>query len=383
MNCVQKWPEPVTRVQSLSESGIRKIPDRYVSRPFRPSLTLNNITKPHSPPPPPSLSPVVTSNIPVIDLAEAFSGDPAARAETMRRLSAACKDWGFFQVVNHGVDLELMTKMREIWREFFNLPLGTKQIYSNDPVSYEGYGSRLGVEKGAILDWSDYFFLHYLPARIRNPGKWPEFPDSCRDLVGEYGKEVAKLGGKLMKIFSSNLGLEEDGLQDAFGGEDFGGCLRVNFYPKCPQPDLTLGLSPHSDPGGMTILLPDENVSGLQVLKSGNWVTVKPVANAFIINIGDQIQVLSNAIYKSVEHRVIVNSAKDRVSLAFFYNPRGDLQIGPSKELVKADQPALYPSMTFNEYRLFIRTKGPCGKQQVESFKSPCTSSTGTSTRRS
>ncbi|CAN1303610.1 Jasmonate-induced oxygenase 2 [Linum perenne] len=289
MNCVvHGWPEPITRVQSLSESGIRNIPDRYIRPPsHRPSLTLN------------------------------------------------------------------------------------KQMYANDPVSYEGYGSRLGIEKGAILDWSDYFFLHYLPARIRNPTKWPQFPDSCRELVGEYGKEVAKLGGKLMKIFSSNLGLEEDGLQDAFGGEDFGGCLRVNFYPKCPQPDLTLGLSPHSDPGGMTILLPDENVSGLQVRKSGNWVTVKPVPNAFIINIGDQIEVLSNAIYKSVEHRVIVNSAKDRVSLAFFYNPRGDLQIGPSKELVKDDQPALYPSMTFNEYRLFIRTKGPCGKEQVESFKSP------------
>ncbi|CAN1303608.1 Jasmonate-induced oxygenase 2 [Linum perenne] len=358
MNCVvHGWPEPITRVQSLSESGIRNIPDRYIRPPsHRPSLTLN-INKP--------------ANIPVIDLAEAFSDDPALRLETMKRLSTACKDWGFFQVVNHGVDRELMRKIREIWREFFNLPIGTKQMYANDPVSYEGYGSRLGIEKGAILDWSDYFFLHYLPARIRNPTKWPQFPDSCRELVGEYGKEVAKLGGKLMKIFSSNLGLEEDGLQDAFGGEDFGGCLRVNFYPKCPQPDLTLGLSPHSDPGGMTILLPDENVSGLQVRKSGNWVTVKPVPNAFIINIGDQIEVLSNAIYKSVEHRVIVNSAKDRVSLAFFYNPRGDLQIGPSKELVKDDQPALYPSMTFNEYRLFIRTKGPCGKEQVESFKSP------------
>ncbi|CAI0425358.1 unnamed protein product [Linum tenue] len=358
MNCI--WPEPVVRVQSLSESGIRKIPDRYVKPPsHRPSLNHN----------------AVVSNIPVIDLAEAFSHDAAVRSETMRRLSSACKDWGFFQVVNHGVDVELMRNIREIWREFFDLPLDSKQQYANDPVSYEGYGSRLGVEKGATLDWSDYFFLHYLPAKLRNPGKWPQFPETCRDLVGEYGKEVSKLGGKLMKIFSSNLGLQEDGLQDAFGGEEFGGCLRVNFYPKCPQPDLTLGLSSHSDPGGMTILLPDENVAGLQVRKAGNWVTVKPVPSAFIINIGDQIQVLSNAIYKSVEHRVIVNSAKDRVSLAFFYNPRGDLLIGPSKELVKPDQPALYPSMTFNEYRLFIRTKGPCGKAQVESIKSSSISS--------
>lgn len=79
---------------------------------------------------------------------------------------------------------------------------------------------------------------------------------------------------------------------------------------------------------------------------------------------------LSNAIYKSVDHRVIVNSAKDRVSLAFFYNPKSDILIEPIKKLVTKERPALYPAMTFDEYRLFIRTKGPCGKSQVESLKS-------------
>lgn len=80
---------------------------------------------------------------------------------------------------------------------------------------------------------------------------------------------------------------------------------------------------------------------------------------------------LSNANYKSVEHRVIVNPIKERISLAFFYNPRGDLLIKPAPKLVTEDQPALYPAMTFDEYRRFIRTKGPCGKAQVESLKSP------------
>jgi isopenicillin N synthase-like dioxygenase len=115
-----------------------------------------------------------------------------------------------------------------------------------------------------------------------------------RKLIGEYGDEVVKLCRRLMKILSINLGLGEEYLQNAFGGdENLGACLRVNFYPKCPQPDLTLGLSPHSDPGGMTLLLPDENVSGLQVRKCNEWVTVEPAPNAFIVNMGDQIQVYS------------------------------------------------------------------------------------------
>lgn len=79
---------------------------------------------------------------------------------------------------------------------------------------------------------------------------------------------------------------------------------------------------------------------------------------------------LSNAIYKSVEHRVIVNSNKDRVSLAFFYNPKSDLLIEPAKQLVTKASPALYPAMTFDEYRLYIRTKGICGNEKVESLKS-------------
>ncbi|KAL3531686.1 hypothetical protein ACH5RR_005207 [Cinchona calisaya] len=352
-SCLQSWPEPIVRVQSLSDSGIRVIPERYVKGPSdRPSSVES------------SDDVDVQIQIPVIDLQNLSE-------ETLARISSACREWGFFQVVNHGVSHELMARTREVWREFFHLPLKMKQQYANSPSTYEGYGSRLGVEKGAKLDWSDYFFLHYLPTSLRDQNKWPILPSSCRELVGKYNEEMVKLCGKLMKILSLNLGLKEEYLQQAFGSEEVGACLRINFYPKCPQPDLTLGLSSHSDPGGMTLLLPDENVSGLQVRRAHNWITVKPVPNAFIVNIGDQIQVLSNAAYKSVEHRVIVNSAKERVSLAFFYNPRGDIPIKPAPELVTEDGPALDSSMTFNEYRSFIRTRGPCGKSQVESLKSP------------
>ncbi|KAJ0089243.1 hypothetical protein Patl1_31348 [Pistacia atlantica] len=356
MNCLQSWPEPVVRVQSLSESGLTSIPERYIKPTVhRPSV--NTEFHPHV-------------NIPVIDLQNIFSNDQTLRDDTLSRISRACREWGFFQIVNHGVSHELMKNMREVWREFFKLPLETKQEYANSPDTYEGYGSRLGVEKGAKLDWSDYFFLNYMPLTLRNPSKWPALPTSCRELVAEYGNEVVKLCGILMKVLSVNLGLGEDQLQNAFGGEEIGACLRVNFYPKCPQPDLTLGLSPHSDPGGMTLLLPDENVAGLQVRKGDNWITVKPAPNAFIVNIGDQIQVLSNAIYKSVEHRVIVNSGQERVSLAFFYNPKSDKLIQPMKELVTKNRPALYEAMTYDEYRLYIRRKGPCGKAQVDSLKS-------------
>ena len=74
-----------------------------------------------------------------------------------------------------------------------------------------------------------------------------------REVIEEYSAQVVKFCGSLMKLLSINLGLGEEVLQNAFGGDNIGACLRVNFYPKCPQPDLTLGLSSHSDPGGLTL----------------------------------------------------------------------------------------------------------------------------------
>ena len=109
----------------------------------------------------------------------------------------------------------------------------------------------------------------------------------------EYGREVVRVCELLMRVLSVSLGLDEAHFQRAFGGADCGATLRANYYPRCPQPDLTLGLSAHSDPGALTVLLADENVRGLQVRRGddGEWVTVQPVRDAFIVNVGDQVQI--------------------------------------------------------------------------------------------
>jgi isopenicillin N synthase-like dioxygenase len=118
----------------------------------------------------------------------------------------------------------------------------------------------------------------------------------CRGTTEEYGEEVLQLCRRVMRLLSSGLGLEAGRLQAAFGGEGGeGACLRVNLYPRCPQPELTLGVAGHSDPGGMTMLLVDDHVKGLQVRSpDGQWIIVDPVPDAFIVNVGDQIQVRSH-----------------------------------------------------------------------------------------
>lgn len=166
MNCLALWPEPVVRVQHLSDSGVSVIPERYVKKPSeRPSIS-ESIDK--------------EINIPVIDLQNMYSSDESLRRKTADLISAACREWGFFQVVNHGVSHQLMAEAREVWRQFFQLPLELKQEYANSPATYEGYGSRVGIGKDISLDWGDYFFLHYLPMSVKDQNKWPSLPVSCR-----------------------------------------------------------------------------------------------------------------------------------------------------------------------------------------------------------
>jgi isopenicillin N synthase-like dioxygenase len=117
------------------------------------------------------------------DLGElvAATADEGRMRQIMEAVAAACREWGFFQVVNHGVAPELMRAAREAWRGFFRLPITAKQQYANLPRTYEGYGSRVGVQKGGPLDWGDYYFLHLAPDAGKSPDKyWPTNPAICK-----------------------------------------------------------------------------------------------------------------------------------------------------------------------------------------------------------
>ncbi|KAL6905971.1 hypothetical protein ACP4OV_003572 [Aristida adscensionis] len=353
------WPEPIVPVQILSKSSMRTVPQQYIKPPSeRPTGSITCTNDPNI-------------SIPIIDLA-GYYVDSQHRQAVLEAVGDACRNWGFFQVVNHGVDIDAVERMRGAWREFFDLPMDEKKMYANSPVTYEGYGSRLGVEKGAILDWNDYYFLNLLPTDMKNLEKWPKMPSNLREVTEKYSCELMSLSEVLLKAMSSSLGLEEDCFHRAFGGSDgASACMRVNYYPKCPEPDMTLGLSPHSDPGGITLLLLDDHVKATQVRKGDTWVTVQPIPGAFVVNVGDQIQILSNGLYKCAEHRALASSGEDRLTIAFFCNPRGDLPVEPAAQLVApGGSPAAYgrPPITFDEYRKHVRAKGATGRAQVEAL---------------
>nr|CAD1828666.1 unnamed protein product [Ananas comosus var. bracteatus] len=72
---------------------------------------------------------------------------------------------------------------------------------------------------------------------------------------------------------------------------------RMGKISSCAEPDDVLGVSPHSDGSSITILLQEDDIPGLQIKYKGEWIPVKPIPNALVINIGDSSRYLDGFLF--------------------------------------------------------------------------------------
>lgn len=117
----------------------------------------------------------------------------------------------------------------------------------------------------------------------------------------EFTAHLEKLAELLLDLLCENLGLEKGYLKKAFYGSQgpsFG--TKVSNYPPCPQPELIKGLRAHTDAGGIILLFQDDKVSGLQLLKDGQWIDVPPMRHSIVINLGDQLEVYAQKTQVSI-----------------------------------------------------------------------------------
>lgn len=112
---------------------------------------------------------------------------------------------------------------------------------------------------------------------------------SCSDAVDEYSNEMQRITIELLGSLSMMMNMDKDRLLRLHGEMKQG--MRMNYYPTCSEPNQVLGVSPHSDGGSITILLQDDDITGLQIKYKGQWLSVKPIPNALVINIGDAMEV--------------------------------------------------------------------------------------------
>ncbi|KAJ3680269.1 hypothetical protein LUZ60_016547 [Juncus effusus] len=297
-------------------------------------------------------------SFPIIDLNGLNGPD---HHQIVDAVGKACESgFGFFMVINHGIPKEVTDGMYRIGREFFALPDSErKHLYSEDPWALVRLGTSFNRSAENVQMWRDSLKLECHPLE-EFVDMWPTNPPDFKKMVGNWTQQGIELGLRIGELVSESLGLEKGVLNEAMGGQV--ATLSINRYPKCPRPDLALGIDPHTDSNSITVLLQDD-VSGLEVLRGDRWASVHPVKDAITINIGDQIQVFSNDRYKSGIHRVTVNNKSDRYTFPIFLRPSDKIPMKPTKKLVSEKNPAIYRDYIYKEYFDLVWDKGitlPC-----------------------
>ncbi|RWW38699.1 hypothetical protein BHE74_00056073 [Ensete ventricosum] len=157
--------------------------------------------------------------------------------------------------------------------------------------------------------------------------------------------ELKSVAATLLELIAKNLGIAPEEFSTIFQDQPQG--VRINYYPPCPRADEVLGLSPHTDGSGLTLLLQVNDVEGLHIKKGGNWFPVKPLPGALIANIGDIIE---------------------RLSIAAFHGPREDSMIGPLAEIVKGCE-SKYVSISYGEFIKAYFSVKLDGRRLMDSLK--------------
>lgn len=295
------------------------------------------------------------SSVPVIDIGGLR--DSTAN-DAIGEIANACRDWGFFQVVNHGVPGELIDDVwRQMW-QFFRLPRSTKESIlrtRENPWGY--YNNELTKNRRDKKEVFDYTTQGTDPI-YRSENRWPESNDSFRATMLAYLAACTDLSLRLLEAFCVGLDLPADYLNKYFEPAHTG-FIRLNHYPvEDPLagaateelPDADLGVHHHTDAGALTILLQDE-VGGLQVHRNDCWHEIPPVEGGFVINTGDMMQVWSNDTYQAAMHRVRAMDSSDRYSIPFFFNPSAETRVSPLPTVISDSRPSAYRTINWAEFR--------------------------------
>ncbi|MEU2875139.1 2-oxoglutarate and iron-dependent oxygenase domain-containing protein [Streptomyces sp. NPDC007070] len=279
--------------------------------------------------------------LPVIDLAAADRG-PQARALLHAQLHSAAHDVGFFQLVGHGVTQAETDALLTAMHAFFKLPEADRLALDNvNSPHFRGY-TRTGDERTAgARDWRDQLDIGAeRPARVPAPGEpaywwlqgpnqWPAALPELRTAALHWIDRLSGVARRLLHELLTAIGAPADFYDPVFG-EDAHPQLKLVRYPGSADDGTGQGVGAHKDYGFLTLLLQDE-IGGLQVQREdGRFHDVPPIPGAFVVNLGELLEVATNGYLLATNHRVVSPpGATERFSVPFFYNPRLDARVAP------------------------------------------------------
>ena len=277
--------------------------------------------------------------LPMLDLS-AFRSDPERREAFLADLRHAAHDIGFFYVTGHGVPDGVTDAVFAAAHEFFALPLEERQAIDNvaspqfrgyTRVGYEHTGGRpdrreqldVGVERAAReLGPDDPAYL-----RLIGPNQWPASQPGLRTAVLAWQAEADRVSREILRALAAALGQDESYFDQWFDDEAHSHLKVVRYPGRGDAPDEQ-GVGAHKDYGFLALLLQDE-FGGLQVeALDGTWVDAAPVRGAFVVNLGEVLEIATRGYLRATVHRVTSPPGDaERFSIPFFLGPRLDSEI--------------------------------------------------------
>lgn len=276
------------------------------------------------------------TEIPVLDISglldESGPGYPAA----VTALGDAARNIGFAQITGHGVDPALFDALLEHTKAFFALPDAEKQrVHIRNSTNHRGYvppGEE--VFSAGTVDAKEAFDLSIdLPADdprylaghpLLGPNQWPKLP-GFREAVTDWYDAVFALSRILLRAFAVALGEPADRFDRYVTAPP--SQLRLIHYPFDPAAADRPGIGAHTDYECFTLLRP--TAPGLEVLNAaGSWVDVPLIDGAFVLNIGDLLEIWTNGEFVATSHRVR-KVAEERYSFPLFVNVDADTVVAP------------------------------------------------------
>ena len=295
--------------------------------------------------------------IPLVDISGLGAPDAARHAETVENIRKAASEVGFLFVSGHGIDPAIIARLRAVTEAFFARPRDEKmKVYIGKSSNHRGYVPE-GEEVfyGGSKDKKEAFDLSIdLPADdpdymagnpLIGPNQWPDDMPEFREAVTAYYDKIFALGRRLLRGFAEALGLEPTALDKYFTKPP--SQLRLIHYPCDPDPDCQ-GIGAHTDYEVFTLLLP--TAPGLEVMNGkSEWIDAPPIEGAFVVNIGDMLEVWSNGVFTATSHRVR-KVQEERYAFPLFFSCDYATRVEPLPAFVSDDRPPAYPPVIAGEH---------------------------------
>lgn len=288
--------------------------------------------------------------LPLIDLS---SADRTTAAKSIRQ---ACLDYGFFYLLNHGIEKELFENLFAESRKFFSLPIEVKMeiLRSKNHRGYTPmYSETLDPSSKFQGDLKEGFYIGPLGSK----NQWPsqEILPSWRATMETYYEKILTVGKNLLSLIALALNLDEQFFERIGALHNPAAFLRLLHYPEeSPDSDNgNFGASAHSDYGMITLLVTD-GVPGLQICRDKNkeprlWEDVNHIDGAIIVNIGDMLERWTNCLFRSTLHRVLA-TGKERYSVPFFLDPNPEFLVECLETCCSEKSPPRFPPIRSGDY---------------------------------